>query len=111
MKTKLRTFARKQILGKPIKKLVKKWLKYSIPMTRASDISRKKTAKFRGIFRGKFAKKSADFAGKKSKFAEQLADFGRFSWEKSQNAQKNWPISRDFSGKKSILEGFSGANS
>ena len=33
MKTKLHTFAFKQILGKPIKKLVKKWLKYSIPMT------------------------------------------------------------------------------
>ena len=30
---------------------------------RASDISRKKKAKFRGIFRGKFAEKSADFAG------------------------------------------------
>ena len=53
---------------------------------RASDISRKKKAKFRGIFRGKFAEKSADFAG--------------FSREKSQNSQKNRPISRDFSGKK-----------
>ena len=49
-----------------------------------------KNAKFRGIFRGKFAEKSADFAGKKSKFAE------------------NRPISRDFSGKKSNFEGFSG---
>ena len=63
---------------------------------RASDISRKeskisrdfqgqirgKKAKFRGIFRGKFAEKSADFAG--------------FSWGKSQNSWKNWPISRDF---------------
>ena len=45
-----------------------------------------KKAKFRGIFRGKFAEKSADFAG--------------FSREKSQNSQKNRPISRDFSGKK-----------
>ena len=70
-----------------------------------------KKAKFRRIFRGKFAEKSADFAGKKSKFAEQSADFGRFSQEKSQNSQKNWPISWDFSGKKSIFEGFSGANS
>ena len=35
MKTKLRTFARKQILGRAIKKLVQKWLKYSIPMTEA----------------------------------------------------------------------------
>ena len=37
MKTKLRTFARKQIRRKPIKKLVKKWLKqkYCIHMTQA----------------------------------------------------------------------------
>ena len=35
IKTKLRTFARNQILRKPIKKLVKKWLKYSIHMTEA----------------------------------------------------------------------------
>ena len=54
---------------------------------RASDISRKKKAKFRRIFRGKFAEKSADFAG--------------FSREKSQNLRKNWPISSDFRGKKS----------
>ena len=39
---------------------------------------------FRGIFRGKFAEKSADFAG--------------FSREKSQNSQKNRPISREISG-------------
>ena len=56
-----------------------------------------KKAKFRGIFRGKFAEKSANFGG--------------FSWEKGQIGKKNWPISRDFSGKKSNLEGFSGANS
>ena len=35
MKTKLHTFARKQILQKPIKKLVKKWLKYGIHITKA----------------------------------------------------------------------------
>ena len=81
---------------------------------RASDISRKKKAKFRGIFRGKFAEKAADFAG--------------FSREKSQNSRKNRPILRDFrqrkvkihrkigrfrqiSEKKSNFEGFSGANS
>ena len=45
---------------------------------------RGKKAKFRGIFRGKFEEKSADFAG--------------FSQEKSQNSQKNWPISREISG-------------
>ena len=57
-----------------------------------------KKVKFRGIFRGKFAEKSADFAG--------------FSREKSQNSRNNRPISRDFRGKKeSIFEGFSGANS
>ena len=91
-----------------------------------------KKAKFRGIFRGKFAEKLANFAGfsqeksqnsrknrpisrifpgKKSKFAEKSADFAGFLREKSQNSQKNWPISRDFSGKKSNFEGFSGANS
>ena len=42
---------------------------------RASDISRKKKAKFRGVFRGKFA-------GKKSKFAEKSANFAGFSREK-----------------------------
>ena len=46
-----------------------------------------KKAKFRGIFRGKFAEKSADFAG--------------FSQEESQNSLKNRPISGIFSGKKS----------
>ena len=46
-----------------------------------------KKAKFRGIFRGKFAEKSADFAG--------------FSREESQNSLKNRPISGIFSGKKS----------
>ena len=37
MKTKLSTYLRKQILRKPIKKLVKKkkWLKYSVHMTKA----------------------------------------------------------------------------
>ena len=46
-----------------------------------------KKAKFRGIFGGKFAEKSADFAG--------------FSREKSLNSLKNRPISRDFRGRKS----------
>ena len=67
------------------------------PVVRASDISRKKKAKFCGIFTGKFAEKLADFAG--------------FSREKSQNSQKNWQISRDFSRKKTNFEGFSRANS
>ena len=45
-----------------------------------------KKGKFRGIFRGKFAEKSADFAG--------------FSREKSQNSRNNRPISGDFRGRK-----------
>ena len=49
-------------------------------------IFRGKKAKFRGIFRAKFAEKSADFAG--------------FSRGKSQNSRKNQPISRDFRGTK-----------
>ena len=53
-------------------------------INRASDILRKKKAKFRGIFRGKFADKSANFAG--------------FSGEKSQNSQKNQLISPEISG-------------
>ena len=73
-------------------------------------IFRGKKAKFRGIFRGKFVEKSADFAGTKSKFAEKSADFAGFSREKSQNSQKNRPISWDCSGKKPNYEGFSGAN-
>ena len=46
------------------------------------------------------------FCGKK-----KSADFVGLSQEKSQNSQKNRPISRDFSGKKSNFEGFSGENS
>ena len=65
--------------------------------SRASDISRKKKQNFAGFLGANSRKKSADFA--------------EFSREKSQNSQKNRPISRDFSGKKSNLEGFSGENS
>ena len=81
--------------------------------SRASDISRKKSKilrDFQGQIRGKVGRFRGIFAGKKSKFAEQSADFRRFSREKSQNSQENRPISRDFSGKESIFEGFSGAN-
>ena len=81
---------------------------------RASDISQKKSKilrDFQGHIRGKIGRFRGIFAGKKSKFVKQSANFGRFLWEKSQNLQKNRPISRDFSRKKSIFEGFSGANS
>ena len=70
-----------------------------------------KKSKFRGIFRGKFAEKSANFVEKKSKFVEKLADFAGFAQEKRQNSRKNQLISQDFSGKNSNFEGFSGANS
>ena len=45
-------------------------------------IFRGKKTKFRGIFKGKFAEKSADFAGRKSKFAGKLADFWYFCRKK-----------------------------
>ena len=80
---------------------------------RASDISRKKKQNFAGSSGANSRKNrpiSRDFRGKKSKFAEQSADFRQFSQERSQNSQENRPISRDFSGKESIFEGFSGAN-
>ena len=93
-------------------------------INRASDISRKKKAKFRGIFRGKFAEKSANFAGfsrekqaiswifpgKKSKFAEKSADFVGFSREKSQNSRKNRPTSRDFKKNRPMSREISGGN-
>ena len=75
--------------------------------TRASDISRD----FQGQIRGKIGQFRGIFAGKKSTFVEKSAHFAGFSREKSQNSRNNQPISRDFSGKKSIFEGFSGANS
>ena len=71
---------------------------------RASDILRKNFAGFSGANSRKNRPISRDFRGKKSKFAEQSADFGRFSREKSQNSQKNRPnlgksqISKDFQG-------------
>ena len=50
---------------------------------RASDISRKKKAKFRGIFRGKFAEKSADFAGFwREKKVQIRGKIGRFRGKK-----------------------------
>ena len=86
----------------------------TIAIDRASDISRRKKSKisrdFQGQICGKIGRFRGIFAGKKSKFAEQSAEFRRFSQEKSQNSQKNRPISRVFSGKESIFEGFSGAN-
>ena len=57
-----------------------------------------KKSKFRGIFRGQLAEKSADFAGfswEKSKFVEKSADFVGFSkGKKSKFTEK----SADFAG-------------
>ena len=41
-----------------------------------------KKEKFRGIFKGKFAEKLANFTGKKSKFGEKSADFAGYLREK-----------------------------
>ena len=67
-----------------------------------------KKAKFRGIFRGKFAEKSADFAGKKVKICGKIGQFCGIFAGKSPNSRKNRPISQHFSGKKSNFKGFSG---
>ena len=66
---------------------------------------------FQGQIHGKIGRFRGIFTGKKSKFTEKSADFAGFSREKSQNSQKNRPISWDFSGKKSNFERLSGANS
>ena len=83
MKTKLSTYACKQILRRPI--------------NRASDISRKKKKNFAG-FSGANSREnwpiSRDFRGKKVKFRGKIGRFrGIFAGE-SQNSQKNRPISR-----------------
>ena len=66
---------------------------------------------FQGQIRGKIGRFRGIFAGNKSKFVEKSAYFAGFPREKGQNSRNNQPISRDFRGKKSIFEGFSGANS
>ena len=62
-------------------------MKYQRPfkIIRASDISRKKSKISRdlqGQTRGKIGRFRGIFAGKKSNFVEQSADFGQFSREK-----------------------------
>ena len=59
-----------------------------------------KKAKFCRIFRGKFAEKSADFAGKKVKICGKIGQCWEIFAGKSQNSRKNRLISRHFSGKK-----------
>ena len=63
-----------------------------------------KKAKFLGIFRGKFDKKSADFPGfsrgKKSKFTKKIGRFhGIFAGEKSKFAEKSADFTGNFGGK------------
>ena len=58
-------------------------------------IFRGKKAKFRRIFRGKFAEKLANFAGKKVKICRKIGRFrGIFAGEKSKFAGKSF----DFAG-------------
>jgi len=71
-------------------------------------IFRGKKAKFRGIFRGKFVEKSADFTGKKSKLAEKSAILQDFCGRKVKIRRKigqfcgilaeKSQISKDFQG-------------
>ena len=78
---------------------------------RASDISRKKnkiSRDFQGQIRGKIGRFRGIFAGKKSKFAAQSADFGRFSWERSQNSRKIGPFRGILAEKSQFSKDFQG---
>ena len=75
---------------------------YDATPARASDISRKKSKisrDFQGQIRGKIGRFCGIFAGKSKNSRKKSADFAGFSLEKSQNLQKNRPISRDFAEK------------
>ena len=63
---------------------------YNCLLSRASDISRKKS-KISQDFHGQIRGKIGLFRGKKVKIRGKLADLAGFSWEKSQ-------ISKDFQG-------------
>ena len=80
-------------------------------VVRASDISRKKRQNFAG-FSGANSRKnrpiSRNFCGKKVKIRGKLADFARFSREKSQNSQKNQPFRGILAEKSQILKDFLG---
>ena len=98
---------------------------YNCPLSRASDILRKKKQNFTGFSWANSRKNwpiSWDFCGKKDKIRGKIGRFrgekvkihgkiGRFSgisWEKSQNSQKNRPILWDFSEKSQISKDFQG---
>ena len=74
---------------------------------RASDISRKKS-KISWDFQGQIRGKIGRFRGKKVKIRSKIGPFHVIFAEKSQNSQKNRPISRDFSGKSQISKDFWG---
>ena len=88
------------------------WTSRNRTFGRASDISRKKKQNFAG-FSGANSRKnrpiSRHFRGKKSQNSRNNRPIsGDFRGRKVKIRRK---ISRDFCGKKSIFEGFSGANS
>ena len=60
------------------------------------------------IFHGKKSKIARDFQGQ---IRGKIGRFRGILAGKSQNLRNNRPISQDFNAKKSIFEGFSGANS
>ena len=74
-------------------------------------IFRGKKSKISRDFQGQIRGKIGRFRGKKVKIRGTIGRFRAiFEGEKSK-IEKNRPILRDFSEKKSIFEGFSGANS
>ena len=83
----------------------------SYKFIRASDISRKKKQNFAGLSGANSRKNrpiSRDFRGKKSKFAAQSADFGRFSRERSQNSRKIGPFRGILAEKSQFSKDFQG---
>ena len=78
---------------------------------RASDISRTKKQNLAG-FSGANSQENRPISREKSQNSRNIRPIsGDFCGRKAKICQKNWHISRDFSRKKSIFEGFSGANS
>ena len=63
---------------------------------------------FQGQIRGKISRFRGIFAGKKSKFAAQSADFGRFSRERSQNSRKIGPFRGILAEKSQFSKDFQG---
>ena len=86
-------------------------VRYSEDLMTGLLIFHRKKSKISQDFQGQIRGKIGGFRGKKVKICGTISRFRAiFEGEKSK-FEKNRPISRDFSGKKSIFEGFSGANS